>query len=60
MVDKTKEEFAKYVILSDAYKTRFRGKYKTLESTIKHMVDHIGIDSTIYLLIETMRNNKEE
>lgn len=52
------DKVAYHCVVSDAYKTKHRIKYKLFKWLLQHMEQHIGEETTIFILMQEVRNNR--
>lgn len=52
------DKVAYYSLVSDAYKTKHRIRYKMFKWILQHMEQHVGEDITIWILMQEVRSNR--
>ena len=52
------DKVAYYSLLSDAYKTKHKIRYKLFEWILQHMEQHVGEDTTIWILMQEVKSNR--
>lgn len=52
------DKVAYHCVLSDAYKKKYKIRYKLFRSVLQHMEQCLKEDTTIWILMQEMRNNR--